>query len=153
MARRTRRFWGWGYEDHSIPGPTLAFAEASLTGLLGKTLTRRAPPRVEDIAIPKLRFMPPAELLATASVDPSERLNHAMGKSSRDVARAIRGRFPHVPDVVGFPKDEAEVVRTSGLRAVEMARMSARPFNEGWETWTPADTADIPSLPSGWDQP
>src|SRR5437868_4569496 len=119
MTRRTRRFWGWGYEDHAVPEASLAFAEASLSGLLGRTPTRRTPPRLSDVSISAPRFSAPTALQASASTDALDRLNHAMGKSTLDVARAIRGRFPHVPDVVAFPSDEADVVRWLDFAAAE----------------------------------
>jgi alkyldihydroxyacetonephosphate synthase len=108
---RARRFWGWGYEDHVVPPATLAFAEASLAAFLGRTPARRTPPRLKDIAIAPPRIAPPSTLANRASTEPEERLGHAMGKSSRDVARAIRGRFPNVPDFVAYPEDEADVAR------------------------------------------
>jgi len=129
MTRRTRRFWGWGYEDHTVPETSLAFAEASLAGLLGITPTRRAPPRLSDVSIPSPRFAAPTSLQASASTDALDRLNHAMGKSTLDVARAIRGRFPHVPDVVAFPSDEADVVRWLDFAAAE--RVAVIPYGGG----------------------
>ncbi|MFO0619710.1 MAG: FAD-binding oxidoreductase [Polyangiaceae bacterium] len=110
MASETRRFWGWGHEEHVVPSETLAFAEASLGALLGAPLERRAPPRVEDVPLPAPRFALPDSLAHLATTAPFDRLNHALGKSYRDIARAVARRVPHPPDVVAFPTTEAEIV-------------------------------------------
>ena len=35
---------------------------------------------------------------------------HAYGKSYRDLVRSLRGEFPHPPDIVAFPRSEADVL-------------------------------------------
>ena len=44
------------------------------------------------------------------AADPYERAAHAYGKSFRDLVRAFRRDYPHPPDLVAFPRDEADVV-------------------------------------------
>jgi predicted RNA-binding protein associated with RNAse of E/G family len=52
-----------------------------------------------------------------------------------------------------FTEAEAIAIRAEGLRAVEMARNGAAPFNEGWERWQPDPSWPVPVLPEGWDVP
>lgn len=106
----TRKFWGWGIEGHVVPKETLSFAEASLGALLGAELVRREPPRVRDVPLAEPRFVLPSSLARLGSSTPFDRLNHALGKSYRDIARAIARHVPHAPDVVAFPESEADVV-------------------------------------------
>jgi alkyldihydroxyacetonephosphate synthase len=80
-----------------------------LGALLGGALTRRDPPRVADITLRPPRIAAPRALAARTSDAPRDRLTHALGKSTRDVARAIRGDFPHPPDLVAWPESEREV--------------------------------------------
>ena len=61
--------------------------------------------------------------------DDYERAAHAYGKSYRDVVRAFRGRFDHLPDVVAHPGDEAEL--ESVLDWCESAGAAAIPFGGG----------------------
>jgi alkyldihydroxyacetonephosphate synthase len=53
--------------------------------------------------------MPPAAVAGICSSEKYERAAHSYGKSYRDLVRAFRGRFDHVPDVVAFPGDEREI--------------------------------------------
>ncbi len=107
---RRRKLWGWGYEDHVVPPESVAFAEASLGAMLGGSLSRRNPPTEDAVTLRAPRVRPPKALAAQASQTPFDRLSHAMGKSYRDVARAVDGRFPHPPDLVAFPAEERDVV-------------------------------------------
>jgi alkyldihydroxyacetonephosphate synthase len=105
-----RSFWGWGLEG---AGP-----DAEQQDGIRRTLAARfeapdlalAPePRVEDLDLPSPKLAPPAALAALCSTAPRERAAHAYGRSYRDVVRGARGEFPHPPDVVARPRDEADV--------------------------------------------
>ena len=100
----TRRHWGWGDEDDPV-GEGAAELAAHL-GFGSAELERPAPLAIDH-----------------------DRALHAHGASYLDVVRALRGEFPHVPDVVEHPADEAGV-----LRALERARgasFSVTPFGGG----------------------
>ena len=128
MPRR-RKFWGWGYEDG---GPSPEQEAGILRGLaerLGAPLDLVTPPRVEDIELPAPRVRPPASLAACFSADPYDRLAHSQGKSYRDVVRALRCRFDHPPDLVAFPRDEAEVGAV--LDWCSGARVACIPYGGG----------------------
>jgi alkyldihydroxyacetonephosphate synthase len=106
-----RRFWGWGREGG---GPTAeqqrAIADLLATRFAIPTPTITPPPRVEELALPAPRLAPPAALARLCSVAPEARAGHAYGKSFRDIVRALRREYPHPPDVVAYPRDEADVV-------------------------------------------
>jgi len=107
---RRRKYWGWGHEDEGL-GPD---ERESLAGILAAhfslaDLTIREPARPEELDLPAPRLSPPSTLEPLCTTEPYERAAHAYGKSFRDVVRALRGEFPHPPDLVAFPCDEADV--------------------------------------------
>ena len=59
------------------------------------------------------------------------------GASYLDVVRALRGEFPHVPDVVEHPADEAGVLRALDART---ARTSRSPRSAAGRAWSVAPT-------------
>src|SRR5262249_31943226 len=52
---------------------------------------------------------PPARLVSRCSTTAFDRAAHTYGKSFRDVVRGFRREYPNPPDVVAFPRDEAEI--------------------------------------------
>ena len=71
----------------------------------------------------------PPGLESICSIDAHERASHAYGKSYRDVVRAFRGRFDHVPDVVARPASEDEVEAL--LEWCESVGAAAIPYGGG----------------------
>jgi len=108
---QSRSFWGWGLEG---AGPTPVQARGiarSLESRFGVALGEpAAPPRLADLGLRPPRIAPPATLAGLCSVAPADRAGHHYGKSYRDVVRGFRGDFPHPPDLVAFPQEEAQVV-------------------------------------------
>ena len=101
---RRRRHWGWGYEDDPV-----GEGAADLAAHLG-------------FGSPDLE--PPAPL----RVDPDRAL-HAHGSSYLDVVRALRGAFPHLPDVVVRPDDEAGVL--AALERADAEDLAVTPYGGG----------------------
>ena len=101
---RRRRHWGWGYEDDPV-----GEGAAELAAHLGFGSAELEPP-------------------APLRVDPDRAL-HAHGASYLDVVRALRGEFPHLPDVVVRPDDEAGVLRA--LERAESEDLSVTPYGGG----------------------
>jgi alkyldihydroxyacetonephosphate synthase len=130
MQQRRRKFWGWGYEGE---GPTAEQQErigALLAARYGIEAPRpQPPPRLEEIALRAPRIAPPAALAEICSGDPHERAAHTYGKSFRDVVRAFAGDFSNPPDLVAFPRDEAEVIAL--LDWTSAARIAAIPYGGG----------------------
>jgi alkyldihydroxyacetonephosphate synthase len=109
-AGRRRSFWGWGYEDEQPSPSERRDAAAGIVAHLGfGSADVEQPVALADVELPPPRLEAPASLAPTFSSDLYDRVSHAYGKAYRDVVRAFRGRFDHVPDLVAFPSDEAEV--------------------------------------------
>jgi len=105
-----RRFWGWGLEEAG-PSPEQERGVArALAERFGCEVPAPVPiPRVDELALPEPRLDPPAALTPVCSTHPFDRASHTYGKAYRDVVRALRREFDCAPDVVAFPRDEAEV--------------------------------------------
>jgi alkyldihydroxyacetonephosphate synthase len=101
--------WGWGGPDDE-PGRTsleeLAPYVAETTGV--PVQTPFTPRPLPDL--PAARTDLPAALQPIASTDPTDRARHGIGRSYRDLVRAIRGELATVPDVVLRPRTEQDVV-------------------------------------------
>jgi len=112
VSERKRSFWGWGWED-KFPGAEarkVLGEHAQL--LLGFAPTRcDDPPSLDRITLRDPRVLPPESLSAFASTEPEARIRHTYGKSYRDVMRGFRADFAPAPDIVAFPRTEAEVVQ------------------------------------------
>jgi alkyldihydroxyacetonephosphate synthase len=67
------------------------------------------PAPIEQVRLPEPRLSPPPRLAAICSADHQDRARHAHGQSYRDLIRAFRGQFPHVPDIVARPGDENDL--------------------------------------------
>ncbi len=130
MAERRQKFWGWGWEDE---GPTseqqqhLAQLVAARFGL--PELTIDPPPRLEEITLRPPRVTPPAALAAICSAEPYDRAAHTYGKSFRDVVRAFRREYQNPPDLVAFPRHEADVIAL--LEWCTSAGVAAIPYGGG----------------------
>ncbi|MEA3374612.1 MAG: FAD-binding oxidoreductase [Chloroflexota bacterium] len=115
------RWWGWGTldEGYSLEGrpdfwPTLQQWLALPDGALEEPVS---PVALEDISLPPSRLDNPnlsslCELLGEGAVrvDRRSRVEHAYGKSYRDLVRVRAGYIPAPPDVVVYPDGEAGVV-------------------------------------------
>jgi len=70
---------------------------------------RRSPPDVASLELPPVRLSVPDVFAEIATSDVIDRAGHSLGKSYRDVVRALRGELAHPPDVVMRPRNEHEV--------------------------------------------
>lgn len=109
-AKRRRNFWGWGLEGDGLTRAELdqlANNFATRFGLDG--LRIQEPPRIDELELSQPRLAPPSSLAEVFSQAPYDRAAHTYGKSFRDVVRAFRRDYTHAPDLVAFPRNEAEV--------------------------------------------
>jgi alkyldihydroxyacetonephosphate synthase len=108
---RERSVWGWGWADGG-PGPEYAqaIAQALQTRYRLQPLTRITAPPPGQLALPAPRCAPPPPLAPLCSADPRDRASHAYGRSFRDLVRGLRGDYSNPPDLVAYPRSEADVV-------------------------------------------
>ncbi len=113
-AMRRLKHWGWGYEDQQRPQREVAEAAVGIREMFG--FGGEAVPAVPlgEAEIRSSRLSSPPGGMGSGgpelfSDDLHERAVHAMGKAYRDIVRGHRGEFSCPPDLVAFPRDEAEV--------------------------------------------
>jgi alkyldihydroxyacetonephosphate synthase len=103
--------WGWGPPDEE---PTAAGLEALAPFVQESTGVPVQPPQTPAPvpSLPRSQRLPtlPPSLRALASEDPADRARHGIGRSYRDLVRAIRGELTDVPDLVLRPGTEQDVV-------------------------------------------
>ena len=124
-----RSHWGWGYEEQQ---PTPAERRAAAAGLaehLGFGSAVEEPVPLATVRLPTPRVRVPAALAAVCTQEHGERVRHAHGRSYLDVVRGLRGHFPHPPDAVARPGDEAELVLVLEWCADE--RLAVVPYGGG----------------------
>ena len=105
-----RSWWGWGHREQALGADALDGLAALLNQRFGLP-----PPGALDpvdpatVALSEPRVRLPDHLDVPASRDPVDRLWHGHGNAFRDVARALHGDVPRVPDLVVRPRSPAEV--------------------------------------------
>ncbi len=105
------RVWGWGEPADEPSRADLLALAPSLRDTIGvaaqQPLTAAPDPRLP--ASRRLGALPPS-LRALASDDPVDRARHGIGRSYRDLIRAMSGATGDVPDLVVRPRVEQDVV-------------------------------------------
>ena len=96
----------------------LGFGDGRRRGARSRSTERRASARRGSSRPPRWREI--------CSTDAYERAAHAYGKAYRDVVRAFRGRFDHVPDVVAFAARRARRRASCWSGAASGARRRSR---------------------------
>ena len=130
-GERRRSHWAWGYEDELASEEELRAIAELMRAVTGLALPGEleAPVPLERVRLPEPRVAMPRRLAAICSQQPRDRAVHAHGMAYRDLIRAFRGQFEHVPDVVATPGDEHEVEEL--LRWCETAGLALIPFGGG----------------------
>ena len=110
MSDARLKWYGWGREGEQMTVAERDFVLGRYHEKFGlgefQTL---AMPKLEDLPLPASRLAPPASLAAFCSTQRYDRAAHTYGKSYPDYVRAMLGRFDCAPDVVAYPRDEAEI--------------------------------------------
>ena len=127
MSGRRRKHWGWGYEDERLAPDAQRAAAAGLAEHLGFGSADLEAPAETQLPAPRVPV--PTALKSICAQDDHARALHAHGASYLDVVRALRGRFPHAPDVVARPPDEAGV--TAVLEWCASERLAVAPYGGG----------------------
>jgi alkyldihydroxyacetonephosphate synthase len=107
---RRRKHWGWGFEDEQPRTEDLRAMAPLLREQLGfEPQEVEEPVPLHAVTLPEPRIAPPAALADLCDLGVHERATHAQGKALADILGALRGSFPHPPDVVARPREESEV--------------------------------------------
>jgi alkyldihydroxyacetonephosphate synthase len=110
MAEGRLKHFGWGREGEGL-------TDAEETAALDRyrrlfrvdRFDEVAPPALSEIQLRPPRIVAPAALARCCSSAAYDRAAHTYGKSFADYARGLVGRYDVAPDVVAFPRSEAEI--------------------------------------------
>jgi alkyldihydroxyacetonephosphate synthase len=110
MTEPRLKYFGWGREGEGLTAAEEATALDRYRRLFGvDRFEERAPPALDEIVPRPPRLVPPSSLEAVCSTARYDRVAHTYGKSFRDYARGLAGDYAAAPDVVAYPRNEAEV--------------------------------------------
>jgi alkyldihydroxyacetonephosphate synthase len=110
MAERRLKHFGWGQEGEGLTVEEERAALDRYRRLFGiHRFDERRPPALSEIVLRPPRIAPPPPLAPQCSSEPYDRIAHTYGKSFSDYARGLAGQYDNAPDVVAYPRDEAEV--------------------------------------------
>jgi len=130
MAQARLKHFGWGREGEGLSAEEERDVLGRLAQRFGAPQQPPAkPPRLEDIALRPPRLHPPASLAAFCATDHYDRVAHTYGKSFPDYVGGLLGDYANAPDVVAYPRNEAEV--TAVLDWAGAAQSSVTPFGGG----------------------
>jgi alkyldihydroxyacetonephosphate synthase len=129
-APRRRKYWGWGYEGEGLSDAEIEEMGRAMRDRFGvEPREASPPPALGALTLPEPRLRPPSSLEPLCTQDQRERAVHTLGKSYEDLVRGLRGDYRHAPDVVAYPRDEADVERV--LAWCGEQHLAAIPFGGG----------------------
>jgi alkyldihydroxyacetonephosphate synthase len=130
MAEQQRlKHFGWGREGEGLSAAEEAFVLSRAQARFGVTLAQSASaPRLDEITLDAPRVTAPASL-SFATSDHYDRAAHTFGKSYPDLARGLARDYASAPDVVAYPRNEAEV--TAVLDWAGSTDATVTPFGGG----------------------
>src|SRR5436309_7918289 len=110
MTGARLKHYGWGREGEAMTAAEQDFVVGRYrTKFSRDVFDTITVPRLEDVALHPPRVTPPASLAAFCTSERYDRLSHAYGKSYPDYVRAMLGDYDCAPDVVAYPRNEAEI--------------------------------------------
>lgn len=111
QAPRRLKFWGWGYEDETVPASEIAWMESAWSERFGVSGFKAVPtPVAADIKLPAPRVSAPSSLAHICTTDHYERVLHSYSKSLPDIIRVFARDCPAPVDVVALPRNEQDIV-------------------------------------------
>ena len=129
MSAERLKHFGWGREGEGLTAEEEAFLMARAEARFGTAMKESAsPPRLEDIRLEAPQVMAPASLPFCTS-EHYDRAAHTYGKSYPELARALARDYASAPDVVAYPRDEADVQAVLGWASDADATVT--PFGGG----------------------
>jgi alkyldihydroxyacetonephosphate synthase len=105
----TYAVWGWGAPADEPTTASLAAIAPFVAETTGIPVQEPFAPRPLP-ELPSPRTDLPAALSSMASTDSTDRARHGIGRSYRDLIRAVRGELGPAPDLVLRPRTEQDVV-------------------------------------------
>ncbi len=110
MTGARLKHYGWGREGEAMTAAEQDFVLGRYRAKFSRDgFDTIAVPQLEDVALHPPRVAPPPSLAAFCKSERYDRLAHAYGKSYPDYVRAMLGDYNCAPDVVAYPRDEAEI--------------------------------------------
>ena len=110
MSGARLKHYGWGREDEGMTAEEQDFVLGRYHAKFARdTFETKAVPRLEDLALRAPRVALPASLAAFCTSEHYDRVAHTYGKSYPDYVRAMLGDYDSAPDVVAYPRNEAEI--------------------------------------------
>ncbi len=110
--QQPRSFWTWGYRSDEPTEADRRYAAERMSRRLDREVVPPPVPRVEDIELRAPRLEVPGALGDWVTSRHDERALHTYGGHPLELLEALRGRFPHPPDAVAHPRNEAELEAT-----------------------------------------
>jgi len=110
MSGARLKHYGWGREDEGMTAEEQTFVLGRYHAKFARdAFETKAVPRLEDLALRAPRVELPASLAAFCTSEHYDRVAHTYGKSYPDYVRAMLGDYDSAPDVVAYPRNEAEI--------------------------------------------
>lgn len=110
MVEASMKHFGWGREGETMTAEEEGFVLDSYRQRFGvDRFDEKAPPKLQDLKLPEPRIGPPASLSSLCSSDFQDRARHTYGKSYPDYVRSLDGDYAVAPDVVAYPRSDADV--------------------------------------------
>ncbi|MGX7744828.1 FAD-binding oxidoreductase [Rhodopseudomonas parapalustris] len=109
MGARLKHY-GWGREGEGMTEAEQAFVLGRYQAKFGRDSFETVEvAKLDDITLHEPRIVPPKSLSEICAVDAYHRAAHAYGKSYPDYVRGMLGDYDAAPDVVAYPRNEAEI--------------------------------------------
>jgi alkyldihydroxyacetonephosphate synthase len=110
MSAARLKHYGWGREGEGMSAEEQAFVLGRYREKFGERDfgTAKVPP-LDELSLPKPRVAIPAALAPFCTTELYDRAAHSFGKSYPDYVRAMLGQYDCAPDIVAYPRDEAEI--------------------------------------------
>src|ERR1700747_2949171 len=110
MTGARLKHYGWGREGEGRSAERRTFVRGRYRQKFARdTFDTIAVPRLEDLSLRQPRVTPPASLAGFCTTEHYDRALHAYGKSYPDYVKAMLGDYDCAPDVVAYPRNEAEI--------------------------------------------
>ncbi|HLW91001.1 MAG TPA: FAD-binding oxidoreductase [Roseiarcus sp.] len=110
MSTPRLKHYGWGREGERMSEEERAFVLGGYREKFGRrSFETRSPPRLEDIALAPPRVAAPPSIAAFCTSERYDRVAHTYGKSYTDYVRGMLGDYASAPDIVAYPRDEADI--------------------------------------------